>query len=199
MTAVATPTTGGSEKTGARAGQVGLALVPAAIVVTAAAFVGSFAGHPERLGAAYQPLMNAGVLLRGFGMFLSVVIVWGALRSRGSSRPVLALAILSGPVAYGVVAAIGMLDYFPPGQAAYYGINPIFLAAIGGQCAVAAVAEMIWRWRSRRRGQYRGRPVTWWLVLVFALGVGVVFGTVLYDGGVPFFYVYQRGYLLLFT
>ena len=157
MTAVVAPTGGSAAKTGPRAGMVGLAMVPAAIVVVASAFVGTFAGYPERLGGAYQPLMNAGVLLRGFGMFLSVVVVWGALRARGASRPLLALAILSGPVAYGIVAAIGMLDYFPPGQAAYYGINPIFIATIGGQCAMAAVAEMVWRWRSRRRGQDNGR------------------------------------------
>lgn len=199
MTAVAEPTTTAPTRTNPGAGEVGLAVLPAAIVVTASAFVGAFAGHPDRLGAAYQPLMNAGVLLRGFGMFLSVVIVWGALRSRGASRPLLATAILSGPVAYGIVAAIGMLAYFPPGQAAYYGINPIFIATIGGQCAMAAVAEMIWRWRSRRRGLDQGRPITWRLLLVTVLGIGVVFGTVLYDGGVPFFYVYQRGYLLLFT
>ena len=148
MTAVAEPTTTAPTRTNPGAGMVGLAVLPAAIVVTASVFVGAFAGHPDRLGAAYQPLMNAGVLLRGFGMFLSVVIVWGALRSRGASRPLLATAILSGPIAYGIVAAIGMLAYFPPGQAAYYGINPIFIATIGGQCAMAAVAEMIWRWRA---------------------------------------------------
>ena len=199
MTAVDTRPTGDSLEAGNRAGSVGLGLIPAAIVIAASAFVGSFAGHPDRLGGAYQPLMNAGVLLRGFGMFLSVVIVWGALRSRGASRPLLALAILSGPIAYGIVAAIGMLAYFPPGQAAYYGINPIFIATIGGQCAAAAVAEAVWRWRSRRRGQDRGRPVTWRLAMVFVVGLAVVFGTVVYDGGVPFFYVYQRGYLLLFT
>ena len=63
-----------------------LALVPAAIVVAASAFVKAFAGQYEVLGAAYAPLLNAGVLLRAFGMFTSVVLVWGALRSRSAPR-----------------------------------------------------------------------------------------------------------------
>lgn len=176
-----------------------LALVPAAIVVAASAFVKFFAGQYEVLGAAYAPLLNAGVLLRAFGMFTSVVLVWGALRSRDASRGVLALAILSGPVAYGITAAIDALAFFPAGQAAYYGINPIAIAAVAGQCAAAAVAEVLWRWWSRRRGRESGSPVTWRIAAVFGAGLLTVFFTVLYQGGVPFFYVYQRGYMLLFT
>jgi hypothetical protein len=168
-------------------------------VVVATIFVKVFAGRYEVLGGAYAPLLNAGVLLRAFGMFASVVIVWGALRSRGASRGVLALAILSGPIAYGVTAAIAALAYFPAGQAAYYGLNPIAIATVAGQCAAAAVAEVGWRWWSRRRGRDAGTPVTWAIAAAFGAGLLTVFFTVLYQGGVPFFYVYQRGYLLLFT
>ena len=176
-----------------------LALVPAAIVVGTSVFVQVFAGRYEVLGSAYAPVLNAGVLLRAFAMFASVVLVWGALRSRSASRGLLALAILSGPVAYGVTAAIDALAYFPAGQAAYYGINPIAIAAVAGQCAAAAVAEVLWRWWSRRRGRDAGSPVTWRIAAAFGAGLATVFFTVLFQGGVPFFYVYQRGYLLLFT
>ena len=182
-----------------KAARVGLALVPAGLVLLSSWFVGTFAGRYETLGAAYGPLLNSGVLLRAFGMFASVVLVWGALRSRGASHGLLAAAILSGPIAYGIVAAIGALDYFPPGQAAYYGINPLFIASIAGQCAAAGIAEVVWRWWSRRRGRDVGRPVTWGVAAVVVAGLAAVFFTVLYQGGVPFFYVYQRGYLLLFT
>ena len=176
-----------------------LALVPAAIVLAASIFVKVFAGRYELLGSAYAPLLNSGVLLRAFGMFASVVLVWGALRSRGASRGVLALAILSGPITYGVTAAIEALAFFPAGEAAYYGINPIALAAVAGQCVAAAVAEVAWRWWSRRRGKEAGAPVTWRIAAAFGAGLLTVFFTVLYQGGVPFFYVYQRGYMLLFT
>ncbi|MCB0898739.1 MAG: hypothetical protein H6526_05175 [Actinobacteria bacterium] len=176
-----------------------LALVPAAIVVVTSVFVQTFAGRYELLGAAYAPLLNAGVLLRAFGMFASVILVWGLLRSRGASRPVLALAILSGPVSYGITAALDALSYFPVGQAAYYGINPIAMATVAGQCAAAAVAEMAWRWWSRHRGREVGSPVTWRIAAAFGAGLLTVFFTVLYQGGVPFFYVYQRGYMFLFT
>lgn len=172
-----------------------LALVPAAIVASASWFVQTFAGRYEVLGAAYGPLLNAGVLLRAFGMFASVVVVWGVLRSRGAGRGVLALAVLSGPIAYGVIAAVGALIAFPPGQAAYYGVNPIFIASIGGQCAAAGFAEMLWRWRAPQAG----RPLTVGLAGVVVGGLALVFFTVIFQGGVPFFYVYQRGYLLLFT
>ncbi len=176
-----------------------LALVPAAIVLVSSVFVKAFAGRYEVLGAAYAPLLNAGVLLRAFGMFASVVLVWGLLRSRGASRGVLALAILSGPIAYGITAAIDALAYFPAGQAAYYGINPIAIATVAGQCAAAAGSEIVWRWWSRRRGRDAGSPVTWGIVAAIGAGLMTVFFTVLYQGGVPFFYVYQRGYMLLFT
>lgn len=176
-----------------------LALVPAGVVLLVTAFVTTFAGRDEILGAAYGPLLNAGVLLRFFGMFVSVVLVWGALRSRGAGRAVFALAILSGPVTYGVLAAINATDYFPAGQAAYYGINPLFIAAVAGQCAAAGAAEMAWRWWSRRRGDDVGRPITLGTFAAVVGGLLVVFFTVLFQGGVPFFYVYQRGYMLLFT
>ncbi len=176
-----------------------LALVPGALVLLTSVFVRTFAGRYEVLGAAYGPLLNAGVLLRTFGMFASVVLVWGALRSRRAGRGLLATAILSGPITYGIVAAIGALDYFPPGQAAYYGVNPIFIASVAGQCAAAGFAEVLWRWWSRRRGRDVGRPLSLGIAAVVAGGLSVVFFTVVFQGGVPFFYVYQRGYLLLFT
>lgn len=176
-----------------------LALVPAAIVALSSLFVKTFAGDYEALGAAYGPLLNAGVLLRTFGMFASVLLVWGLLRSRGAGRAALGLAILSGPITYGIIAAAGALIAFPPGQAAYYGVNPIFLASIGGQCAAAGLAEGLWRWRARRRGVQTAAPVSPGLVGVVVGGLALVFFTVIFQGGVPFFYVYQRGYLLLFT
>lgn len=182
-----------------RAGSVVLALVPALVVVATSWFVYTFAGDYETLGRLYRPLMNAAVLLRMFGMFGSVLLVWGALRTRGAGRGLLALAILSGPVAYGIVAAIVETSYFPLGQALYYGINPMFVAAIAGQCAAAGVGEALWRWLSRRRGRQVKWPVTGGVLAAIIGGLAVVFFTVLFQGGVPFFYVYQRGYLLLFT
>ena len=41
--------------------------------------------------------------------------------------------------------------------------------------------------------------MTWGIVAAIGAGLMTVFFTVLYQGGVPFFYVYQRGYMLLFT
>lgn len=182
-------------------GSVLLALVPAAIVVTATAVAGSLAGNPYALGEprAYQVVMNVAVLARFFGMFVSVVAVWGLLRSRDSSRGLLAVAILGGPVAYGFTAALAATQFFPLGESLYYGVNPMFVAAVASQCAMAAFAEMGWRGWRRHRGRYEGQIVTWRLVVVGVGGLAVVFATVLWQGGVPYFFWYQRGYLLLFT
>ena len=178
-----------------------LALVPALIVLSTSLLIGGLAGKPDALGAVrtYQVVMDAAVLLRFFGMFVSVITVWGLLRSRSSPRWLLAVAVLSGPIAYALTAAFEVARFFPPGPAAYYGLNPMFVAAVGGQLALAAVSEMLWRWRQRSRGDRNRSVVTWRLVAVVVLGLAVVFFTVLWRGGVPFFFWYQRGYLLLFT
>ena len=139
--------------------------------------------------------MNIGVLARFFGMFVAVIVVWGSLRSRSAPRWLLGLAIASGPVAYSVSAFLGAAQFFPAGQAAYYAVNPMFVAAVAGQCAMAGVGEAVWRWWSRRRG--RSAPaLTWQIGAVVVVGLLVVFVTVLWQGGVPYFFWYQRGYLL---
>jgi hypothetical protein len=177
-----------------------LALVPAAIVVVATIFVKVFAGRYEVLGAAYAPLLNGGVLLRAFGMFASVVVrVGGVALARRLPRRARSGDPVRPRWPTAVTAAIDALAYFPAGQAAYYGLNPIAIATVAGQCAAAAVAEVAWRWWSRRRGRDAGTPLTWRIAAVFGAGLLTVFFTVLYQGGVPFFYVYQRGYMLLFT
>lgn len=182
-------------------GSILLALVPAAIVVTTTALAGSLAGNPYALGEprTYQVVMNVAVLVRFFGMFVSVVAVWGLLRSRDSPRGLLAVAILSGPIAYAFTAALAATQFFALGPAIYYGLNPMFVAAVAGQCAVAAMAEMAWRWWRRRSDRYEGRVITGRLVAAVVAGLVVVFATVLWQGGVPYFFWYQRGYLFLFT
>lgn len=177
-----------------------LALVPAFIVLGTSALVGGLAGKPDAFGVVrvYQVVMDVAVVMRFFGMFVSVIVVWGLLRSRHAPRGLLGVAVLGGPVAYAFTAFLGASQFFPLGPAAYYGVNPMFVAAVGSQCALAAVAEALWRWRQRSRGVEQ-QVLTLRLAAVVVGGLAVLFFTVLWQGGVPFFFWYQRGYLLLFT
>lgn len=178
-----------------------LAVVPAVIVLVTTALSAGLAGHPYALGEprTYQIVMNVAVLARFFGMFVAVALVWGSLRSRQSPNWLLSVAVLSGPIAYAFTAALSAQQFFPLGQSLYYGINPMFVASVGSQCAIAALAEMGWRAWRRARQRTTDPAVTWRLVVVAVGGLLVLFLTVLWQGGVPYFFWYQQGYLFLFT
>lgn len=180
-----------------RARLVVLALVPG-IIVAIASVVLRWAGDVTPFGSVglYRLVMNAAAIGRFFGLFVAVVLVWGLLRSRAAPRWVLALAVLSGPAVYAITAVAGVIGYFPTPEAFYYALNPLTVAGIGAQCGFAALAELVWRWRSP---QWQARVPTGGVWLVAVAGFAVLFFTVLYRGGVVYFFIYQRGYEVLFT
>jgi hypothetical protein len=176
---------------------VALAIVPG-LIVAATSLVLRGAGTVDPFGSVglYRAVMNAAALGRFFGLFVAVVLVWGWLRAAGASRWLLALAVVSGPLVYAVTAVAGVIGYFPVGEAFYYGLNPLTVAGIGAQCGFAGLAEVAWRWRSSR---WESRVVTPGVIAAVVLGFGVLFFTVLFRGGVAYFFIYQRGYEVLFT
>lgn len=178
-----------------------LALIPAAIVLGCTAVLHFGAGRPDAFVsvAGYQLLMNLAVLGRFFGLFAAVVVIWGPLRGRNATRGLLALAIVSAPIAYAATAFAAAREFFPVEQALYYAVNPLTVAGIASQCAMAAVGEAGWRWWRQRRSLDAGPPLTWRIVTTALIGWAVLFFTVLFRGGVTYFFYYQQGYLLLFT
>lgn len=178
-----------------------LTAIPAIIVVKADVAIALLAGRPEVFPSvsAYRVVLNFEAVLRFFGVFVAVLCVWAVLRSHRAPRWVLALAILAGPLAYAVTEFFRAQAFFPPDQAAYYAVNPIFVGAVGSQVACAAVAEVLWRWSGRRRGINRGRVVSWPLVATAVVGWAILYVAVLWDGGIHWFYVYQQGYKALFA
>lgn len=184
---------------GSRIRSVALALVPG-VVVFVCWLVLRGAGDVESFGSVdtYRVVMNVAALGRFFGLFAAVLLVWGLLRARAAPRWVMALALLSGPAVYAVTAVAGVIGYFPIGEALYYGVNPLTIAGIGSQIGWAVLAEMAWRWRGRRRGNWKGAVATPALVAAGVLGFSLLFFTVIYRGGVAFFFVYQQGYEALF-
>jgi hypothetical protein len=178
-----------------------LALVPALIVLACHLILARGVGQVDEFGSVgvYRAVMNAAALGRFFGLFAAVVLVWGLLRTWQAPRWVLALAVLSGPLMYAVTAVIDVVGYFPTGQALYYGLNPLTIAGIGAQSGTAALCEAGWRWWQRRHSRRDGPVLTFGLVAVVVVGYAVLYFAVLFRGGVAYFFIYQQGYLLLFT
>lgn len=180
---------------------VALALVPALIVLVCHLVLARGVGQVDSFGSVglYRTVMNAAALGRFFGLFAAVVLVWGLLRTWQAPRWVLALAVLSGPLMYAVTAVLDVVGYFPTGQALYYGLNPLTIAGIGAQSGTAALCEAGWRWWQRRHGRRGGPVLTFGLVAVVIGGYAVLYFAVLFRGGVAYFFIYQQGYLFLFT
>lgn len=192
-----TPAERGS-RTGA---SVLLASVPGLIVLVCHLVLARGVGDVDSFGSVelYRTVMNAAALGRFFGLFVAVALVWGWLRSWRASRAILAIAILSGPVVYAVTAVLDVIGYFPVGQAMYYAVNPLTIAGIGAQTGTAALCEAGWRWWRRRRGEQTAPVVTVGLVATALIGYAVLYFAVIFRGGVAYFFIYQQGYVLLFT
>lgn len=178
-----------------------LALVPGLIVALASAVIALGAGKPEAFGSVdvYRAVLNAAVLLRMFGMFIAVVLVWWELRMRGALRGVLALAVVSGPLVYAVLAFFNSLSFFPPAEAAYYMVNPLAVASLGSQVGFASLVEVLWRGAGKRRGRWQGRALTGGVLAGLVGGFAVLYLAVLHAGGTTGFYLFGAGYRLLFT
>jgi len=157
-------------------------------------------GQPERFSSdgVYRAVMDFAVLARLGPVFLSGLIVWPAMRLRGASLVWASLGALSSAVAFGVIGAIGSLTFFPPAQAAYYVLNPMVVAAIGSQIGCSALGEVFVRWR--RGGRAALRSVRLWAVALpvgFA-GFALFYVGVIWDGGSHWFYLWIRGFMLIF-
>ncbi len=178
-----------------------LALVPGLIVLACSLVLTLGVDRVDAFGSVdlYRAVMNVAALGRFFGLFVAVALVWGWLRSGRASRPLLVLAILSGPATYAVTAVIDVAQYFPLGEALYYGVNPLTIAGVGAQTGTAAVCEAAWRWWRGRRGEQTAPAITVGLVATAVVGYAVLYFAVIFRGGVAYFFIYQQGYLLLFT
>lgn len=157
-------------------------------------------GQPERFSSdgVYRTVMNFAVLARLGPVYLAAIIVWPVMRLRGASMPWAAVGALASALAFGVIGAIGSLTYFPPGQAAYYILNPMVIAAIGSQVGCSAIGELYVRWRRGGRAALRHWRL-WAVVLpIGAAGFVLFYVGVIWDGGSHWFYLWIRGFMVLF-
>jgi hypothetical protein len=156
-------------------------------------------GEPTRFWSesGYRNVMDASVLLRLGPIYLSGFVVWPVMRLRGATIPWAALGTAASPLAFGIVGAMGALTFFPPAQAAYYALNPMVIAAMGSAVGAGAVGEVFVRWRQRGRLAMTPRALVLAAVIASA-GFGLFYIGVIWDGGRHWFYLWIRGFMILF-
>lgn len=175
------------------------ALISVATLVVLSLLVTWGWGQPERFGSVevYRRVMDAAVFLRLGPAFFSAIVVYPAMRLRGASIVIAGAGAVSSAIAFGVIGAIGALTFFPPLQAAYYVINPMAVAAIGSQIAWSAVGEVFVRWR-RDRVALRSWRLWGAIVAIAVAGFALCYVGVIWDGGRHWFYVWMRGFMIMF-
>lgn len=157
-------------------------------------------GQPERFGSEtiYRAVMNFAVFARLGPVYLSAIIVWPAMRLRGASMPWATVGALSSAIAYGVIGSIQQLTFFVPAQAAYYVLNPMVIGAIGSQVALSALGEVFVRWRQQDHAALRSWRFWLGVIAVAVAGFAFLYVGVIWDGGRHWFYIWIRGFMLMF-
>ncbi len=134
-----------------------------------------------------------------FGLLLlGTFIIYPIMYFRGASllERLLGAALL--PLTYMISAMSRATDFFPLGQAIYYGFNSLAFGSLFLQLGLVGMTEMACRWWAKRRYRQSGPIVGWpWVAAIFVGGFSLYL-TLFWDGGVHWFYVYQEGFKLLF-
>jgi hypothetical protein len=102
------------------------------------------------------------------------------------------------PFAYLIWAIIQATEFFPFGQAFYYGFNPITIGTSLLQLALIGLAETVSRWWYRGKSSTGIRVITWPSVAGIVAGATGIYVTLFWEGGVHWFYVYKEVYSFLF-
>jgi hypothetical protein len=102
------------------------------------------------------------------------------------------------PVCWNLKEMVRVLDFFTPGEALWWGLNPAFLLAFAGAWGQMGLCELVHRVRRRVAGT-PVRVVTAAPVLGIVLALAALYALLVWGGGVHFFYLYMEGYRALFT
>jgi hypothetical protein len=136
--------------------------------------------------------------MRFAGLLLGSLLIYPVLYFRGAPLRERILGSFLIPLTYMITAIIRATAFFPPGKALYYAFNPVTVGSASLQIGLMALAEIGCRWWSRRRHGSTGAVVRWAQLVALIVGAVALYVTLLWDGGVHWFYVYQEGYKLLF-
>jgi len=145
----------------------------------------------------YKPVMNLLARTRILSLLGGGLLIYPILYWQGARLGERLLGTVSLPLTYMVTAILRATAFFPLPEAVYYGFNIITLGGFFLQFVTASVADLLCRLWERRHGGSRPllRPAH-----IAGILVGLVAGFVLlvWNGGATGFYLYQRGYELLF-
>lgn len=174
--------------------------VLAAVIVWLTADILLFAlmGSSFASSSLYKPVLNLLSAVRFLLLLVGSLVLYPILYFRGASWSERVWGCLTLPLVYLFTAVFRATAYFPIGQAIYYGFNPLTFGSASIQVGLMGLMEMVCRTIARRRTQLKGPIVQTHLIASILIGSAALYVTLLWDGGVHWFYVYQQGYRLLF-
>lgn len=146
----------------------------------------------------YKIVMNILSATRFLILLLGSLILYPIMFFRGASLSERLLGCYVIPIAYLVWAIIQATEYFPVGQAFYYGLNPVTVGTSLLQLGLIGLAETTSRWWYRKRSLASVRVLTWASVAGIVIGATGIYVTLFWEGGVHWFYVYKEVYSYLF-
>jgi hypothetical protein len=158
------------------------------------------AGRPELFGdpAVYRAVTNFLFALQFLILLLGALFIYPIMFFRGASLAERIAGSLVVPLAQMVWAMIRATEFFPAGEAIYYGFNSVAIGSVFLQFAWIGLAEIICRWRYRRKTGAQVTVIRWPYLVSVVVGFLAIYLTLFWDGGVHWFYLYQEGYKALF-
>ncbi|MDD5711552.1 MAG: hypothetical protein PHY31_02205 [Smithellaceae bacterium] len=117
---------------------------------------------------------------------------------RGATQAERIIASLVTPLAWLIKELYRVSEFFTLGETFYYGLSSIFLLSLFGSLALMAICEMIGRQRLNKRGLRTGPVITAIPVAAIAADIVVALLFFAWGMGVHGFYIYMKGYRLLF-
>lgn len=146
----------------------------------------------------YRPLQNLFAGTRFLLLLAGTLLIYPILYFRGATWPERVSGCFLLPLVYAITAMIRATSFFPLGHAIYYGFNPLMFGSTAIQIGLIGLMEIICRAIYRLRSGQSVRVVQWYLLASIIVGSAALYITLLWDGGVHWFYVYQQGFRLLF-
>lgn len=145
----------------------------------------------------YKPLLSLLSAVRFLLLLAGSLLIYPILYFRGATWQERVWGCLLLPLVYLLTAVWRATAYFPFGEAVYYGFNPLTVGSASIQIGLMGLMEMVCRAVTRGRGE--PQPVVQpYLLASVLVGAAALYVTLLWDGGVHWFYIYQEGYRLLF-
>jgi hypothetical protein len=161
-------------------------------------FLSTHLGWIESAGA-YRLSMNAVHLLLFFYLIFGGMFAYRVMYFRGATLLERLAASYAVPAAFIIKEVIRVGDFFPFGEALYYGLSPYpFLSLLIGQAALLAIGELTCRFTIRKRTGGSERIITMAPVVTIMISLACVYFLLLWNLGEDAYWIQIELYKLLF-